>query len=203
MLKICSKCKVEKETDYFCKDKNRKDGLYPQCKDCQAISRQRITKESRQRYNKKYCESEKGIKTRHAYAISDKKKQQDKAYASTPAGKEVRKRAQKTYFELHQDIAELRAIRTYITFVIKPEILKRDNYSCQLCHTDRNLICHHIIPVNIDPEQILNRSNLITLCEDCHSKAHNGSWHDINTEIASKLTSSLSPTFIKELYNGN
>jgi len=33
-LKTCSKCKEEKEDQFFCKDKRRKDGLHPQCKLC-------------------------------------------------------------------------------------------------------------------------------------------------------------------------
>lgn len=33
-MKRCSKCKVEKELESFPKDKQRKDGYYPQCKCC-------------------------------------------------------------------------------------------------------------------------------------------------------------------------
>lgn len=35
-LKVCSKCKIEKPAtvDHFPRDKNRKDGFYPQCKEC-------------------------------------------------------------------------------------------------------------------------------------------------------------------------
>ena len=32
--KVCSKCKEEKPISEFCRDKRRKDGLYPQCKLC-------------------------------------------------------------------------------------------------------------------------------------------------------------------------
>lgn len=34
--KFCGKCGTEKPFDQFHKDKNRKDGLYPYCKECQA-----------------------------------------------------------------------------------------------------------------------------------------------------------------------
>ena len=34
-MKRCYKCKVEKSTAEFGKDKSRKDGFYPQCKGCQ------------------------------------------------------------------------------------------------------------------------------------------------------------------------
>lgn len=33
-VKVCSRCKKEKEESFFHKDKNRKDGLYPICKIC-------------------------------------------------------------------------------------------------------------------------------------------------------------------------
>jgi hypothetical protein len=33
-MKVCSKCKVEKELTEFNKDKRRDDGLFPQCRDC-------------------------------------------------------------------------------------------------------------------------------------------------------------------------
>jgi len=33
-MKICSKCKTEKDPSEFYNDKSRKDGLAPQCKDC-------------------------------------------------------------------------------------------------------------------------------------------------------------------------
>ena len=187
-MKTCSKCKIEKSIECFSKDKNRKVGIYPRCKDCCATYRLSVTKESRKQYNDKYIKSDKGKEVRHTYSISDKKKQQDKQYIKTEAGKNTRKIAQKTYFLNHPNLEDLRAIRSYITFVIKPSILERDNYSCQLCKINRNLVIHHVIPVKIDPSQILNPANLITLCKNCHKKAHNGSWHDLNKTIALHLT---------------
>jgi hypothetical protein len=37
MFKTCSKCKLQKETIEFSKDKGQKDGLYPSCKACKAL----------------------------------------------------------------------------------------------------------------------------------------------------------------------
>lgn len=59
---------------------------------------------------------------------------------------------------------------------LKPEVLERDNYTCQRCfcqnHPDRPtttiLTVHHIIPVARGGQNI--KSNLITLCNICHSK---------------------------------
>lgn len=43
-MKICSKCKIEKEFEAFYKNKTRKDGLNVECKQCCA-DRQRLNKE--------------------------------------------------------------------------------------------------------------------------------------------------------------
>lgn len=54
MLKICSKCNTSQTLDCFVKDKNRSDGLYPQCKNCQneyrRKNREALIAKSRQRY---------------------------------------------------------------------------------------------------------------------------------------------------------
>ena len=52
----------------------------------------------------------------------------------------------------------------------KSECFARDNHTCQQCGSKKRLECHHIIPVVNGGTNEL--SNLITLCHDCHSKAH-------------------------------
>ena len=48
-------------------------------------------------------------------------------------------------------------------------VLKRDNNECQCCKTNKKLIVHHLDcnPKNNSP------SNLIVLCNQCHSHLHN------------------------------
>jgi 5-methylcytosine-specific restriction endonuclease McrA len=67
-----------------------------------------------------------------------------------------------------RDTSEYRQLRL--------EILKRDNYTCQLCG-DRNhegrgsrIILHvdHILPTSSEPSLGMNPSNLRTLCIKCH-----------------------------------
>jgi hypothetical protein len=60
---------------------------------------------------------------------------------------------------------------------VQPElrqlVLKRDNYTCQKCgEIERPLHCHHILPVAIEPLLSADIDNCITLCEECHKKAH-------------------------------
>lgn len=53
MCKICSKCRIEKSVDSFCKNKARKDGYNNYCKDCvklyQALNEEKISE-----YRKEY-----------------------------------------------------------------------------------------------------------------------------------------------------
>lgn len=50
-------------------------------------------------------------------------------------------------------------------------ILKRDNYTCQICHKEGRE-AHHILSVKERPDLILNFDNGITLCVDCHKLQH-------------------------------
>jgi len=58
--------------------------------------------------------------------------------------------------------------------LIRLEVWKRDNYVCQNCKKPINdyylIRTHHIIPVSEGGNNEL--SNLITLCDDCHSEIH-------------------------------
>jgi hypothetical protein len=59
----------------------------------------------------------------------------------------------------------------------RKEILERDNYTCQCCGNKSNLNVHHKYYVKYpngcraDPWNYPNKA-LITLCENCHKKAH-------------------------------
>ena len=51
-MKKCTKCKVEKEITKFGVDKQRKDGLYPSCKECSKEYRKE-NKDKKKEYYKK------------------------------------------------------------------------------------------------------------------------------------------------------
>ena len=73
---------------------------------------------------------------------------------------------------------------------IAQKILKRDNYTCQMCGntSDRGKCGHHIIPRHIDDSLYLVETNIITLCSKCHSKAHNNSnWKSVDIVIQKQL----------------
>lgn len=81
--------------------------------------------------------------------------------------------------------------RAFVTFQCKPLILKRDNFKCQLCNHNniKNLHVHHILPVKHGSEDkyVVNPKNLITLCRECHKKAHGVSWKNLDVDIAQEL----------------
>ena len=52
-------------------------------------------------------------------------------------------------------------------------VLKRDNYTCQKCEaTDKQLHCHHITGIELNPIESADMDNCITLCIDCHNEVH-------------------------------
>ena len=70
---------------------------------------------------------------------------------------------------------------------IRESVLKRDNYSCQVCGKRQNLIpfhIHHKIPFKAFTSQKFANSldNLVTLCPDCHRLA------EINVKIRNCLS---------------
>lgn len=67
MKKICIKCHRELEISSFRKDKSRKDGFHPYCKECQLLYRRKDDKnlvriEGERRRHQKYNRSDKGKK---------------------------------------------------------------------------------------------------------------------------------------------
>ena len=86
-----------------------------------------------------------------------------------------------------------RGSRFFCSFVIKPHILERDSYCCQLCNikkSGRLLQLHHIVPINKDSSDlsILSPLNLVTLCKSCHMLVHAGNYKTIDLGLADKLS---------------
>lgn len=56
----------------------------------------------------------------------------------------------------------------------RKDVYERDNYICKFCGKKSNgdIQAHHISPVRISPERILDVNNGITLCNTCHRLIH-------------------------------
>jgi hypothetical protein len=92
MVKVCTKCKIEKPFDEFCKDKIRKDGLTYKCKYCIKEYYQ-DNKERMKEYKKEY------------YQVNKKyKKEYNKEYRE--ANKEYYKEYLKEYHQVNKEKLE-------------------------------------------------------------------------------------------------
>lgn len=68
----------------------------------------------------------------------------------------------------------LKTLRSKITKPLKNEIKKRDNKTCICCGKkfENHLEVHHIMPLSKFPELACIPENLVSLCQQCHSKYH-------------------------------
>jgi hypothetical protein len=57
------------------------------------------------------------------------------------------------------------------------EVFRRDNFRCQACFRKENLQAHHIEAWAKNKALRYDVSNGVTLCRECHLKAHGGCWH--------------------------
>lgn len=58
---------------------------------------------------------------------------------------------------------------------IREKVLQRDNYTCQGCLLRRATCVHHLTYENIKDELCYQ---LVSLCKECHEKAHRKASHD-------------------------
>jgi len=56
-------------------------------------------------------------------------------------------------------------------------VLKKYNYKCTMCGSDKNLCVHHIERINPDNEKYNEIDNLTVLCRQCHMSYHRKAGH--------------------------
>ena len=95
---------------------------------------------------------------------------------------------------------EERLLRSKYAWTLKSiEIRERANYLCEVCktkgiYTYEGLEVHHIHKVADSPELLLENSNLICLCTECHKKADKGQLTiDYLSELARLREKELAP----------
>lgn len=68
----------------------------------------------------------------------------------------------------------------------RDSILRRDNYTCQLCKRYGKMTgahhVHHIFPWEFYPEYAYENWNLISLCQQCHNRMHDRDTHELTAE---------------------
>jgi len=89
-IKICSKCKIEKELNCFHRDKQKKDGFEFQCKECRKEYRKKNEQKIKERYQKN---KEKKSEYAKEYYKNNKEKcnQRDKIWYSNNREKKLEK----------------------------------------------------------------------------------------------------------------
>ena len=127
-MKVCSKCKIEKEFSEFHKDKYAKSGYYPSCKPCNKVS---VNKEQKAIYLQEYCNNPEN---------KEKLKEKRKEYYSKPDVKERQDRYTKEY-NARPDVKERMSLQKK-EYNARPEI--REKVNLQQKHRFHNDIQYKI-----------------------------------------------------------
>lgn len=54
----------------------------------------------------------------------------------------------------------------------RKEVFKRDNNTCQICGSTKNIVVHHLLSFSKNIKHRFNLNNGVTLCANCHNKFH-------------------------------
>ena len=74
----------------------------------------------------------------------------------------------------------LQSLRQSVDYYqFRKEVLRKDNYKCIICGTNKNLEVHHIYQFSKYPNQRLNINNGICLCKVHHSLSEPNSFHSL------------------------
>lgn len=76
---------------------------------------------------------------------------------------------------VYETIAKIRNCPDYRHW--KKSILKRDNYTCQLCGSIKFIHVHHIMEFSKYPNDRFNIDNGIALCRTCHIQIHKNKYY--------------------------
>ena len=71
----------------------------------------------------------------------------------------------------HNEIDYYEYLKTEAWQEQRAKIFRRDGFQCVCCGSAKNLEVHHITYKNLGAEE---KSDLVTLCGDCHEKVHSG-----------------------------
>ena len=190
-MKRCTKCGWEQPEENFGNKARNLDGLDSWCMSCRNASARGWYSRNRERTRKWQMEN--------AEKVANLKCR----WAAEHPGR-VRE-IMKSFHQRHPEHSALLGERAFVAFVIRPIILERDAYTCQLCSHPATVI-HHIVPVRVAPEMARLAFNLVSLCSECHRRAHGGSYHSIDTHlqkilrIKTALREMLSPTQLPDFY---
>lgn len=173
MAKVCTGCKIEKESELFGKDKKAFDGLNQKCKECcKARAKLTIRSERAIENKKKYCSEWQKRKRpilnerlRKRY-VNDLEKNRElarirnKRYMQTQKGKEKHLATSIEYAEKNRE--KISASRKVRRAVVSGKLIKPLN--CEICGLEKFLQGHH--------EDYSKPLQVIWMCAKCHIYHH-------------------------------
>jgi len=69
----------------------------------------------------------------------------------------------------------------------KETLLSKAGYKCEKCGSPKDLHVHHILPIKLYPEKILDLDNGVVLCSHCHRRFHHLYGRDATKEEFEKF----------------
>jgi hypothetical protein len=175
MYKRCIKCGAIKNIDKFNHDKNRKDGLFPHCKDCckeykdihWKKNRDKILSNQRKEYPYKRDE----IRKKSKQYYKDNRPnilQRVKEYFKTKTGKEIKIKGREKYKNKYPE--KIKAGRAISHAIQANKIPKARDLICHICGERQAEHYHH--HKGYEERYWLD---VIPVCIQCHNNIHNGS----------------------------
>lgn len=200
--KTCPKCGqvLPATTEYFNKQKDKKDGLRVICKECSKTSykdRYAKHKEEVLKKNKKYYEENKYEKLKSVAEYRKENKEKIKLYMSKhyDENKEETLNKAKAYYKkekininkrnaqwkkenkekvcvlYHKRKAKFHNLMATLNIEQWDNIKNHFNNKCAYCGKELDLTQDHFIPLSADGEY--TSSNIIPACQSCNSSKHN------------------------------
>lgn len=121
-MKICNKCKIEKQIDAFDKHKRRKDGIYDICKEC------------RKNYSKTYYIRKK----------EEIKKRVLQNYYIVKHTEEFKIRKRRYQKNLNESAKLARRLRNRLYYALKNKNWKKNTHFVEYIGCDRDTLLNHI-----------------------------------------------------------
>jgi len=195
-MKQCSKCKTNRSTTEFCKNKHSPDGLNLWCRSCCRAYRQSTQgRDAAKRIYLRYHHSGKGKETKRAYyqVHNEKIRAAMAVYRQTTEGKEAMRRGGKRYAKTEKGratrklrtqtekgkarnarkMAKRRSGLSILSTLTAEEwnaILEQYHHRCAYCGDDdtSKLTQDHYLPLKLGGQHVA--SNIVPACQVCNSK---------------------------------
>ena len=200
--KICTKCKVEYEASakYFYKDKNRKDGLYPQCKECVKERSRRWNFENKEKhleynkmwrkeneshvreYEKSYYQENESHKREYTKSYyqenAERRKRYSRLYRENNKTKrlEYNRKYREENKEYHRSYmrrrnSHKRNLASTLTINQWRHAQSYFNHNCAYCGSATTLEQEHFWPLSKGGGY--TRTNIIPACRSCNASKNN------------------------------